>query len=197
MAMKLIVGLGNPGRRYRSTRHNVGWEVIDRLAHRLQVAADEEEGWAQVGVGALGRQRIMLAKPQTFVNVSGTAVDDLRRRHRIRVGDILVIVDDLDLPLGRIRFRSSGSHGGHNGLRSVIEALGSDQFGRLRVGIGRPPEGIDPAEYVLTRFATDEQDVLNATLDRAAEAVEVSVREGLQAAMNRFNTRPAPVPGER
>lgn len=185
--MKLIVGLGNPGRRYRGTRHNVGWDVIDRLARRDGIALNQEDGWAHVGRGSIGGHTVLLAKPQTYVNLSGVAVRDLRRRHRVKVQDVFLIVDDLDLPLGRVRLRASGSSGGHHGLRSVIDALGSDGFPRLRVGVGRPPEGIDPAEYVLTRFTPEEHQARDAAVDRAAEAIEVALREGLQTAMNRFN----------
>jgi PTH1 family peptidyl-tRNA hydrolase len=185
--MRLVVGLGNPGRRYQGSRHNVGWEVVDRLARRLGVAVDREDGWAQVGTARVGRRRVLLAKPQTFVNLSGTAVVDLCRRHRIRPSEILVITDDLDLPLGRLRLRPRGSHGGHRGLRSILEALGTEDVPRLRIGIGRPPAGVDPADYVLTPFSPDERAVLEPVLDRAAEAAEVAVREGLEAAMTRFN----------
>jgi PTH1 family peptidyl-tRNA hydrolase len=185
--MKLIVGLGNPGRRYRQTRHNVGWEVISRLARRARIAVDDEDGFSEVGRGSIGGTRVILARPQTYVNVSGEAVRDLRRRHRLRPQDILVVIDDLDLPLGRLRLRASGSAGGHNGLKSIIEALGTTEFPRLRVGIGRPPEGVDPADHVLTRFTSDERAVVDAALDRAAEAIETAITEGIETAMNRFN----------
>jgi len=191
--MKLIIGLGNPDRRYRHTRHNVGWEVIDRVGRRLGIAVDQDDGWATVGAGTVGRRRVLLAKPQTYVNLSGTAVADLRRRHRVKIEDLVVVVDDLDLPLGRLRLRPGGSHGGHNGLRSIIDALGSDAFPRLRVGIGRPPEGMDPAQFVLTPFTAEERATMDPALERAAEAIETVIREGLQAAMNRFNARPAAV----
>ena len=185
--MKLIVGLGNPGRRYRQTRHNVGWEVISRLARRARIAVDDEDGFSEVGRGSIGGTRVILARPQTYVNVSGEAVRDLRRRHRLRPQDILVVIDDLDLPLGRLRLRASGSAGGHNGLKSIIEALGTTEFPRLRVGIGRPPEGVDPADHVLTRFTSDERAVVDAALDRSAEAIETAITEGIETAMNRFN----------
>lgn len=187
--MRLIVGLGNPERRYRGTRHNIGWEVIDRLAQRSGIAVEEEEGWAKVRRGAFSGQRVVLAKPQTYVNLSGVAVRDLRRRHRIKVEDIYLIIDDLDLPLGRLRLRPRGSHGGHNGLRSIIDALGSDAFPRLRIGVGRPPEGVDPADFLLSRFAGSERAVIDGTLDRAAEAIEVAVVEGLEVAMTRYNAK--------
>ena len=185
--MKLIVGLGNPGRRYRLTRHNVGWEVIARLARRSGIAIDEEDGFCDVGRGSIGGHRVLLARPQTYVNVSGEAVRDLRRHHRLRPKDILVVLDDLDLPLGRLRLRPRGSAGGHNGLKSIIEALGTTDFPRLRVGIGRPPAGVAPADHVLTRFAPEEQPLIEAALDRAAEAAEAVVAEGIERAMNRFN----------
>lgn len=187
--MTLIVGLANPGRRYRGTRHNVGAGVVDRLARRAGIAIDEDDGFARVGRGTIGGARVLLAKPQTYVNVSGEAVRDLRRRHRLRPQDILVVVDDLDLPLGRIRLRERGSAGGHNGLKSLIEALGTTAFPRLRVGIGRPPEGVDPADYVLTRFTPVELRALDAVLDRAAEALEAAIIDGVDAAMTRFNAR--------
>ena len=192
--MKLIVGLGNPGRRYRATRHNVGWDVIARLAERVGIRVNEDEGFAEVGRGTIGTRRVLLARPYTYVNVSGEAVRDLRRRHRLRPEDILIIVDDIDLPLGRLRLRAGGSAGGHNGLKSVIEALGTTEFPRLRVGIGRPPHGVEAADFVLTRF-TEEERMVHETLERAAEAVELAVTEGLPAAMNRVNARG--VDGER
>ncbi len=187
--MKLVVGLGNPGRRYRGTRHNVGREVIARLAERAGIYVNEDEGFAEVGRGMLGRQRVLLARPYTYVNVSGEAVRDLRRRHRLRPEDILVVVDDLNLPLGRLRLRAGGSAGGHNGLRSIIEALGTTEFPRLRVGIGRPPAGVDPADFVLTRFSPEEERMVGEALERATDAVEATITEGLPAAMNRFNAR--------
>ena len=187
--MKLIVGLGNPGRRYRGTRHNVGWEVLARLADRAGIRVNEDEGFAEVGRGAIGSQRVLLVRPVTYMNVSGEAVRDLRRRHRVRPADILIIVDDIDLPLGRLRLRAGGSAGGHNGLKSVIEALGTTEFPRLRVGIGRPPLGVDPAEFVLTRFTDGEAATVQESLTRAVEAVEMAVTEGVGAAMNRYNAK--------
>lgn len=187
--MKLIVGLGNPGRRYRGTRHNVGWEVLDRLARRCGITVAEDDGWSEVGRGSIGHHRVLLARPATYVNVSGVAVLDLRRRHRVKVEDTLIIADDLDLPLGRVRLRAGGSAGGHNGLKSVIEALGTETFPRLRVGIGRPPVDVDPADFVLTRFTPQERTGLEAALDRAADAIEAAVTEGVPVAMNRFNAK--------
>ena len=186
--MKLIVGLGNPGRRYQGTRHNIGARVIDTLARRHHVAL-REEGWADVGALTLDGARVLLARPQTYVNVSGTAVADLRRRHRLPLENLLVAFDDLDLPVGQIRLRAKGGHGGHNGMRSIIEALGSEEFARLRVGIARPPEGVDPADYVLSRFSKEEQAQLDEAVKRAADAVEAFVRRGIEAAMSASNLR--------
>ncbi len=189
--MRLIVGLGNPGRRYRVTRHNVGARVVEALARRHGVTL-REEGWADVGALTLDGVRVLLARPQTYVNVSGTAVADLRRRHRVPLPHLLVVYDDLDLPLGQIRLRAGGGHGGHNGMRSIIDALGEQGFPRLRLGIGRPPAGVDPADYVLGRFDRTEAALVDAAVERAAEAVEMFVREGIERAMSAFNVRGEP-----
>ncbi|MGH2397437.1 MAG: aminoacyl-tRNA hydrolase [bacterium] len=187
--MKLIVGLGNPGSRYRGTRHNVGWEVLERLARKHGIAIEEDTGWAEVGRGDIGPHRVVLARPMTYVNASGMAVQDLRRRYRVKPSDLFLIVDDLDLPLGRLRLRQKGTAGGHNGLRSVIEALGTDGFPRMRVGIGRPPGKTDAADHVLARFSAEERQMLNDALDRAVEALEVAIVDGIDVAMNRFNAK--------
>lgn len=197
--MRLIVGLGNPGRRYRGTRHNIGWEVLDLIARSHGISIDTDEGWAEVGRGTIAGQAVLLARPQTYVNVSGAAVADVRRRHRVAPPDLLVIVDDLDLPVGAVRAREKGSHGGHNGLRSIIEALGTAEFPRIRVGIGRPLPGVDPADFVLERPPAGERALLDAAVARAAEGAAVWAAEGVQAAMRHCNprrTRIAPQPGE-
>lgn len=187
--MRLIIGLGNPGRRYRGTRHNIGREVLDRLAREHDIRIATDDGWAEVGRGTIGGRRVLLARPHTYVNVSGTAVADLRRRHRIALDDILVVVDDLDLPTGAVRMRAKGSHGGHNGLRSVIDALGSTDFARIRVGIGRPPAGVDPAEFVLERPSGDDRRLLDDAVARAAEGASLWITQGADAAMRVANVR--------
>lgn len=199
--MRLIVGLGNPGRRYRGTRHNIGWEVLDALARAHGISITTEDGWAEVGRGTIDGQRVLLARPQTYVNVSGTAVADLRRRHRIRPDHLLIVLDDLDLPLGTARVREKGSHGGHNGLRSIIDALGTTEFPRIRIGIGRPPVGSDPAEFVLERPAPEERVLLDQAVTRAAEGVRLWIAADMQAAMRHCNLKPErrrndPRPGE-
>jgi PTH1 family peptidyl-tRNA hydrolase len=188
--MRIVVGLGNPGRRYRGTRHNLGGEVLDRLAQQWGVAIDTEDGFAQVGRAVVAGQRVLLARPQTYVNASGAAVADLRRHHRVTPDHLLVIVDDLDLPLGAVRLREKGSHGGHNGLRSIIEELGTTGFPRVRIGIGRPPAGVDPADFVLQRPAAGERQVLDAAVERTAEGVTLWIEDGVQAAMRHCNLRP-------
>ena len=185
--MKLIVGLGNPGRKYAGTRHNVGFEVVDTLAvrHRLEWESAPAEAliakWR--GAGAL------LVKPLTFMNLSGYAVGDVLRYFKVDLPDLLVIVDEAQLELGRLRTRGSGSAGGHNGLKSLIEQLGTDQFARLRIGVGRGDARRDLADHVLATFDKDEQPIVTEAVARAADAAEVFVSEGLAPMMNRFNRR--------
>ncbi|MDR7482754.1 MAG: aminoacyl-tRNA hydrolase [Armatimonadota bacterium] len=188
--MRLIVGLGNPGRRYRGTRHNMGREVVEHLAAACGIRLDARDGRATTGGGTVAGQRVLLAWPETYMNVAGPAVADLRRRHRIALAHLLVVYDDLDLPPGTIRFREQGSAGGHNGLQSVIEALGTTAFPRLRVGIGRPPAGMDPADYVLERPTPEERARLDDAVARAVEGIVQWVRDGPQAAMRFCNARP-------
>jgi PTH1 family peptidyl-tRNA hydrolase len=188
--MLLIVGLGNPGRRYRGTRHNVGREVVQHLADRLGVRL-EEDGWARTARARVDGVTVVLAVPETYMNVSGQAVRDLLRRGRRRPGDLLVVHDDLDIPLGHVRLRPGDGAGGHNGIRSIIAELGTGMFPRLRIGVGRPPAGVDPAEFVLDRFTPEERRVVDEAVARAAEAAVTAAREGLPAAMNRYNARAA------
>jgi PTH1 family peptidyl-tRNA hydrolase len=186
----LIVGLGNPGRRYRGSRHNLGHEVVLHLADRLGVRL-EEDGWARTGRARIDSTTVVLAVPETYMNVSGQAVRDLLRRRRRDPGDLVVVHDDLDLPLGRLRLRPGDGAGGHNGIRSIIADLGTGAFPRLRIGIGRPPEGVDPVEFVLSRFTPEERPIVDEAVSKAAEAVVTIARDGLQAAMTRYNARPA------
>jgi len=185
--MKLVVGLGNPGRKYAGTRHNVGFEIVDVLAarHGLEWEGAPAEAlmakWR--GAGAL------VVKPLTFMNLSGHAVGDLLRYFKIEVPDLLVIVDEVQLELGRLRTRARGSAGGHNGLKSLIEQLGTDEFARLRFGVGRGDARRDLADHVLATFDRDEQPVVTEAIGRAADAAEVFVSEGLGPMMNRFNRR--------
>jgi PTH1 family peptidyl-tRNA hydrolase len=187
--MRLVVGLGNPGRRYRGTRHNIGRDVVERFADTHGIAIDTDDGWSDLGQGTIGRERVLVARPHTYMNASGVAVADIRGRHRIAHDHVMIVYDELDLPLGVLRMRAGGSHGGHNGLRDVIEALGTNAVPRLRVGIGRPPAGVAPMDYVLERPPADQRAALNDAVDAAAHGLYVWATEGLQAAMRYCNAK--------
>jgi PTH1 family peptidyl-tRNA hydrolase len=194
-AMKAIVGLGNPGAKYRGTRHNIGFAVVDELARRWAVAFESAPAdaliarWRPADAGP-----VLLAKPLTFMNASGEATGALTRYFRIDVGDLLIVVDEVQLPLGKIRARARGSAGGHNGLKSIIAHLGDD-FSRLRVGVGRGPEGAGPeggirrdlADHVLSRFEPDEKADVERMIERAADAATTFITSGIAAVMNAYN----------
>lgn len=183
----LIVGLGNPGREYRDTRHNIGFMLIDKLCKEAGISLSRVQSKALVGTGGLEGQKLVLAKPQTFMNLSGQSVGGLARFYKAPLEHLVVAHDDLDLPLGTIRMRPGGGSAGQKGMSSIIQQLGTQNFARLRLGIGRPPGQMDPAAYVLQRFSSAEQEMLNLVLDRAVDAVRVFLREGIDAAMNRCN----------
>jgi len=183
----VVIGLGNPGREYKDTRHNIGFMVIDRLCKVMGVSLTRVQSKALVGVGVLEGKKIVLGKPQTFMNLSGQSVSGLLRFYKPPLSQLLVAHDDLDLPLGTIRLRPGGGAGGQKGMISIIQQLGTQDFARLRVGIGRPPGRMDPAAYVLQKFSADEQAVVDLVLDRAVSAVRAFVAEGLAAAMNLYN----------
>ncbi len=191
--MKLVVGLGNPGGQYAGTRHNIGWMVLDRLADRAGWGGRGRDRDAATSVrGRHAGLDLVLAKPLTYMNDSGLAVRKLLARERAPLADLLVVADDFALPFGRLRFREGGGAGGHNGLRSIIEELGTEKFSRLRVGIGEPTR--DAVDHVLSRFGPEEQLRLDELLDASADAVEAWAREGTNKAANRFNAfqlRPA------
>lgn len=185
--MKLIVGLGNPGDRYRWTRHNIGFAVLDELARRAGVEMDAAP--AASGDALVGRWRardVLLAKPLTFMNASGEAVGGLLRYYRIEPIDLLVVVDEAQLPLGRLRARAHGSAGGHNGLKSIVAHVG-DEFSRLRIGVGRGDERRDLADHVLARFDQTEAAEVERMTVRAADAVETFITSGIAAVMNEYN----------
>ncbi|MGE5620667.1 MAG: aminoacyl-tRNA hydrolase [Sphingomonadaceae bacterium] len=184
--MKLVIGLGNPGSRYAATRHNVGFMALDRLARKHGASITKRQCNALTALATVSGQRVCLAKPQTYMNLSGESVACLARFYRIAPEDILVIYDDRDLPVGKLRLRERGSAGGHRGMQSIIATLGTSDFPRLRIGIGRPSE-MDAVDHVLGQFSAEERSVMDEALDRAVEAVEVALGEGLEAAMNRFN----------
>jgi PTH1 family peptidyl-tRNA hydrolase len=183
----LIVGLGNPGRDYRDTRHNVGFMAIDRFCEIQGARLGKVKFQAIIGETRIGGAKVILAKPQTFMNLSGNAVASIVRFYKIPLEQILVIHDDLDLPFGTVRLRPGGGAGGQKGLKSTIDRLGTQQFPRMRIGIGRPPGQMDAAAYVLQKFGSADQEELDFILRRAVEAIEVFVRNGLDPAMNQFN----------
>ena len=183
----LIVGLGNPGLKYAANRHNVGFRCLDRVAAALELSFDKQQKQARVALGSLGDRRVILAQPQTYMNDSGRAVAPLARFYKVPTARLLVVYDDLDLPLGALRIRPEGGSGGHRGMRSIIEQLGGQDFARIRIGIGRPPGRMDPAAYVLRDFCSEETPFLDEVLARAAAAVDTWVTDGVEAAMNRYN----------
>ncbi len=183
----LIVGLGNPGREYADTRHNIGFECADALARAHGLTFSRRQSKALVADGLVAGKKVTLAKPQTFMNLSGQSVAGLVRFYRVPLERLLVIFDDLDLPLGTIRLRKSGGAGGHKGMRDIIGRLGSDAFPRLRVGIGRPPGRMDPAAYVLRPFDAEELPLLEEVRWRAVRALESWLIEGIELAMSRHN----------
>ncbi len=185
--MKLVVGLGNPGRKYDGTRHNVGFDVVDLLAARHHL--EWEAAPADALIARWRSASVLVAKPLTFMNLSGHAVGELMRFYKVERKDVVVIVDDANLELGRLRARPSGSAGGHNGLKSIIGALGSEDFARLRVGVGRGDARRDLADHVLARFDPQEREDVAEAVGRAADAAELFVSEGIGPVMNRFNRK--------
>jgi len=189
--LKLIVGIGNPGIEYQFTPHNIGFLVLDRLAERLQVQVNNRHCKALTARGRMGERQVLLAKPETWMNLSGLAVRELVAEHELDPRkDLIVIWDELDLPMGTLRVRERGSSAGHNGVESIIGSLGTDEFTRVRVGIAPDHPVRDGARYVLGQFKKSQYRQLDELLDRAAEAVEVIVKEGAAPAMNRFNRKP-------
>ena len=186
--MWLVVGLGNPGRRYASTRHNIGFSVIENLAHRWSIPADGKQLGSLVGAGRVGNDKALLARPQSFMNRSGHPVRSLMGYFKLEAEKVVVVHDDLDLAFGRVQLKRGGGHGGHNGLRDINKHAGKD-YVRVRVGVGRPPEGWDTADYVLGKWTPGEQSEIGHTIDCASDAVEAVIQGGLEAAMNRFNVR--------
>ena len=184
--MKAIVGLGNPGSQYKGTRHNVGFDVVDELARRESVGFESAPAEALIAKWRRADGPVLLVKPLTFMNLSGQAIGELTRYFKIELGDLIVIVDEVHLPLGKLRARTRGSAGGHNGLKSVIAHLG-DEFSRLRMGVGRGADQRNLADHVLSRFEKDEAAEVERMMARAADAAEMFITSGIEAVMNGFN----------
>jgi peptidyl-tRNA hydrolase, PTH1 family len=185
--LMVIVGLGNPGNKYENTRHNVGFCTIDILSEKYGIKVDRLKHRALVGDGNIKGIRVILVKPQTFMNLSGESVRDIIEWYKLAMDNLIVIYDDVDLPAGTIRIRPSGSSGTHNGMRSVIFQLQSDEFPRIRIGIGKAPEGWDLADYVLSRFSGDDAKVIRQSIERAADAAAAIITDGVTVAMNAYN----------
>jgi len=185
--MKLIVGLGNPTREYAGTRHNVGFGVIDELAEKERIAVDTKKHKALIGKGIIGGEKVILAKPQTYMNLSGESVREIMDYYHIELEDILIIFDDVSLDVGQLRIRAKGSAGGHNGVKSIIAHAGSNEIARIKVGVGEKPARMDLADYVLGRFHGEELEQIREGIEDAAKAVKVILEEGLQPAMNIYN----------
>ena len=185
--MKLVAGLGNPGGQYRGTRHNVGFEVVDLLARRHGLAFESAPADAVLAKWRTNGEVVLVAKALTFMNLSGPAIAELVRYYRVSLADLLIVSDDVNLPLGRLRLRPGGSEGGHNGLRSVADALGTVDYPRLRIGVGRGDERRDLADHVLARFEPDEQAGIEGAIARSADAVEAWIQQGFEAVMNAYN----------
>lgn len=189
--MKVVIGLGNPGREYEKTRHNIGFTVVDALARRLEGVSQRSRFRANVREGFLGSTRFVVAQPQTYMNLSGVTVREVVNWYKIELDDLLVVYDEMDLPLGQLRLRAEGSAGGHNGMKSIIGELGSNQFARLRVGIGRGRS--TGRAHVLSRFTADEASVIESAVSGAVDAIVLWSDRGVIDAMNIVN-RPAPEP---
>ena len=185
--MKLVVGLGNPGREYQGTRHNIGFDVVEELAKRFQADRWQARFEAKITEITIQSERLLLAEPQTYMNLSGRSVRTIVGFYKLDLSDILLVCDDLNLPLGQLRLKCTGSAGGQKGLKNTIEQLKTEDFARLRVGIDRPAPGFDVANYVLAPFPVADRDVVESTVQRAASAVEVWALEGANAAMNQYN----------
>ena len=187
--MYLIVGLGNPTREYEHTRHNAGFDTVDMLADRLNISVKEKKHKGLCGKGMLGAEKVILLKPQTYMNLSGESVRAAADFYKIDHEHIIVMYDDIDLDVGKLRVRAKGSAGGHNGIKNIIAHLGTQEFPRVRIGVGAKPDRMDLADYVLGRFPQVEQSVMEDAFKEAAEAAAAIVEDGIDAAMNRFNRK--------
>jgi PTH1 family peptidyl-tRNA hydrolase len=192
--MKLIAGLGNPGKNYAHNRHNLGFQCINYIAKKHSITVKQIQCQSKTGKGKIEGSDVILARPRTYVNNSGNAIASLMRKHHIPIQDIVIIYDDMDLPVGKIRIRPGGNPGGHKGIKSIISSLGSRDFCRIKIGIGRPIadeankiEESDIIDYVLSNFSTEEQKKIDDAFQRATEAVECIISDGVTAAMNKFN----------
>ena len=185
----IIVGLGNPGDKYEKTRHNVGFNVIDLLAKEYSIDVSKLKHKALIGEGRVGTEKVILVKPMTYMNLSGESVADICNYYNVDLENVIVIYDDIDLDVGKIRIRKKGSGGTHNGMRSIIKCLGSNEFPRVRVGISKPKNGQDLADFVLSRFSKEDEKSLQESFENSVAAVDCAIRNDLDLAMNRYNMK--------
>lgn len=188
--MYIIVGLGNPDRQYRNTRHNIGFDVIDEIAAKNHITVGEKKHKALIGKGFVGGQKVVLVKPQTYMNLSGESVREVIDFYKIdEESELIVVSDDISLDVGQIRIRKKGSAGGHNGLKNIILHLGHDKFQRIRMGVGEKPQGYDLVDYVLGHFPKEEREIMDESIERGADAAQMMISEGADAAMNEYNKK--------
>lgn len=188
--MYIIVGLGNPDRQYQNTRHNIGFDVVDTIASKNHIAISERKHKALIGKGIVGGEKAVLVKPQTYMNLSGESVREVIDFYKIdEKNELVVISDDVSLDIGQIRIRKKGSAGGHNGLKNIILHLGHDEFQRVKMGVGEKPAGYDLADYVLGHFTKEEREIMDESAGRAADAIEIMIRDGADVAMNLYNKK--------
>lgn len=185
--MYVVVGLGNPGKKYEKTRHNVGFDVIDILAKEYNISVTKIKHKALIGEGRVGTEKVLLVKPQTYMNLSGETLIDIYKYYKIDLSNIVVVYDDIDLEVGKIRIRKKGSGGTHNGMKSITKCLGSNDFPRVRVGVSKPEVGQGLADFVLSRFRKEESDNINEALEKAAYAIDSIIRENIDMSMNKYN----------
>lgn len=185
--MKIIVGLGNPGKEYENTRHNVGFKVMDLVSKKLNIDVNKAKFKGIIGSKGCLDKKIILCKPQTYMNLSGDCVQELLKYYKANIEDLIVIYDDIDIEVGKIRVRPSGSPGTHNGMKDITKKIGSKDFIRVRVGTGKPKEGRDLADYVLSNFDKNEQKLIDEAIENASEAVLEVMNNGIESAMNKFN----------
>lgn len=185
--MFLIVGLGNPGSKYKNNRHNIGFRVIEAIAERFNIKIDTDKHKGLIGKGVINGEKVILAKPLTFMNLSGECVRSVADFYKIPAENVIVVFDDISLDVGKLRIRKKGSAGGHNGIKSIIAHLGSEAFPRLKFGVGDKPKGMDLADYVLGNFSKEDEAILREAIVRACDGVVAMVTEGPDAAMNKYN----------
>ena len=187
--MYIIVGLGNPTREYQATRHNIGFDVITRISDDYNIPLDFKKHKAVCGRGYIEGEKVVLAKPQTFMNLSGESVRELVDFYKVSPQEVVVIYDDISLDVGQLRLRAKGSAGGHNGIKSIINHLGTQEFPRIKVGVGDKPAGWDLADYVLSRFKDEEQPIIREAIKKSSEAVKSIIKDGMEPAMNIYNRK--------